>query len=338
MINKQADMSTADERDLLSRVSAFSIANNKRASLELIFTLGGFVTLFALMIYSLEISYWLTFLLLAPTAALLTRTFTIQHDCGHFAYFLSPKVNRVVGSLLGVLTLTPYHYWRRTHRYHHSACGNLDKRGIGDLDTYTLKEYQSFSKARKLWYRIYRNPAFMLFVGPIAVFGLKHRLPLDNPFNSVKIWLNIMLTNVGIGMIAAALIYFFGWQALLLVYLPVCLVASAIGIMLFFIHHQYEDMYWAEGNKWSHFKTALQGSSYFEFSKFPSWIISNINLHHIHHLNARVPFYRLRECLEAIPELQQVPRRTFRDIPNCFKLALWDEDNKKMVGFATASA
>ena len=121
MINKEPDIAAIDEKGLLSRVSAFCIANNKRASLELIFTLGSFFILFSLMAYSLEISYWLTFLLLAPTGALLTRTFTIQHDCGHFSYFSSPKVNGLVGSFLGVLTLTPYHYWRRTHRYHHAA-------------------------------------------------------------------------------------------------------------------------------------------------------------------------------------------------------------------------
>ena len=304
--------------------------------MELAFTLGSFFVLFSLMIYSLGISYWLTFLLLIPTAALLTRTFTVQHDCGHLAYFTSTRANNLAGTLLGILTLTPYHYWRRTHRYHHAACGNLDKRGIGDLDTLTLNEYTALPFYRKLWYRIYRNPAFLLTVGPIAVFGLKHRLPLDNPFHSVKSWTNIMFTNLGIGVIATSIVYLFGWEALLLVYLPVCLLASAIGIALFFIHHQYEDMYWAKDDEWSPFETALNGSSYFEFSKFPSWIISNINLHHIHHLNARVPFYRLRECLEAIPELREVPQRTFKDIPNCFKLALWDEDHKKMVGFSAA--
>jgi omega-6 fatty acid desaturase (delta-12 desaturase) len=173
-------------------------------------------------------------------------------------------------------------------------------------------------------------------VAPIAVFGLKHRLPLDNPFHSVKSWVNIMLTNLGIGAVVVSMMYFFGWETLLFVYLPVCVLASTLGIALFFIHHQYEDMYWSVDSEWSHFKTALHGSSYFEFSKFPSWIISNINLHHIHHLNGRIPFYRLRECLEAIPELRDVTKRTFRDIPACFKLALWDEDHKKMVGFSVA--
>jgi len=335
-ISKNQEKSETVENNLLDRVNKFFGANNKRASLELIFTLGTFFMLFALMIYSLEISYWLTFILLIPTAAMLTRAFTIQHDCGHNSFFSSLKANNRIGSLLGVLTLTPYYYWRKTHGFHHVAAGNLDKRGIGDLDTFTLNEYKSLPFYQKLWYRIYRNPAFMLVVGPIAVFGLKHRLPLDNPFHSVKSWKNIMLTNLGIGVIVVSMVYFLGWEPLLLVYVPVCLLASSIGIALFFIHHQFEDTYWAVDGEWSHYNAALQGSSYFEFSKFPSWIISNINLHHVHHLSSRIPFYRLRECLEAIPELQDAPKRTFKDIGNCFKLTLWDEDSKRMVGFSAA--
>jgi len=333
-INKEREIPAKDEKNLIDRVRRFCVANNERASLELVFTLGAFFILFTLTVYSLGISYWLTVMLLLPTAALLTRAFTIQHDCGHSSYFSSVRANALVGSLLGVLTLTPYYYWKRNHRYHHASCGNLDKRGIGDLDTFTLKEYKALPVHRKLWYRIYRNPVFLLVVGPVAVFGLKHRLPLDNPFHSVRIWTNIMITNLGIGVVVVSIVYFLGWETLLFVYFPVCLLASAIGIALFFIHHQYEDMYWAADAEWSFFKTALHGSSYFEFYRFPSWMIGNINLHHIHHLNSRIPFYRLRECLEAISELRNVPKRTFRDIPDCFKLALWDEDCNKMIGFS----
>jgi omega-6 fatty acid desaturase (delta-12 desaturase) len=327
-------MSAKEEKYLLDRVSKFCMANNKRASLELVFTLGIFFVLFALMTYSLEISYWLTGILLIPTAALLTRAFTIQHDCGHYSYFSSVRANNRLGRLLGILTLTPFCYWQRNHRFHHAASSNLDKRGIGDLDTFTVKEYKSLPFYRKLWYRIYRNPVFLLVAGPVAVFGLKQRLPLDNPFHSVKSWTNIMITNLGIGVVVISIVYFLGWETLLFVYFPVCVLASAIGIALFFIHHQFKDTYWAADSDWSHFKAALYGSSYFEFSKFPSWVISNINLHHVHHLNGRIPFYRLRECLEAIPELRDVPKRTFKDIPGCFKLTLWDEDRNMMVAFS----
>ncbi len=334
--NKNQEKLAKIENDLLSRVSKFFGANNKRASIEILFTLGTFFILFALMIYSLGSSYWLTFILLFPTAAMLTRAFTIQHDCGHNSFFSSVRANNRIGSLLGVLTLTPYYYWRRIHRFHHAVAGNLDKRGVGDLDTFTVNEYKSLTFYQKLWYRIYRNPVFMLVVGPIAVFGLKHRLPLDNPFHSVRSWRNIMTTNLGIGVLVVSMGYFFGWEAVLFVYLPVCFLASSIGVALFFIHHQYEDTYWAIDSEWSHINAALQGSSYFEFLKFPSWIIGNINLHHVHHLSSRIPFYRMRECLEAIPELQNVPKRTFKDIGNCFKLALWDEDRKSMVSFSAA--
>jgi len=182
---------------------------------------------------------------------------------------------------------------------------------------------------------MYRHPITMLILGPILLFGLLHRLPLDNPFHSVKTWVNIMLTNLGIAVLITALVYFFGWEAFFLVYLPVCALASTIGVALFFVQHQYEDMYWDHDGEWNYFDAGFYGSSYFEFSRFPSWLVANINIHHIHHLNGRIPFYRLRECLEAIPEMRDVPKRTFKDIPACFGLALWDEENRKMIGFST---
>jgi omega-6 fatty acid desaturase (delta-12 desaturase) len=327
-------MDKEDRKEILSALNTFCDADNQRAVLELFFTLTTFFILFSAMLYSLSVSYWLVFILLIPTGIMLTRIFTIQHDCGHYSFFSSLKANNILGGFLGVLTLTPYYYWRKTHNFHHAFSGNLDKRGIGDLDTLTITEYQNLSFFKKIRYRIYRNPVMLLVIGPIALFGLKHRFPIDNPFHSIKSWLNIALTNLGIAVIVVMLVHFFGWEAFFFVYLPVSALASSIGVALFFIHHQYEDMYWDRDDKWSYFDAGLYGSSYFEFSNFPSWLVANINLHHIHHLNGRIPFYRLRECLDAVAEMQNIPKRGFKDIPECFKLALWDEDNRKMVGFS----
>jgi len=243
------------------------------------------------------------------------------------------KANNLLGNILGVLTLTPYHYWRKNHAFHHSFSGNLDKRGIGDVDTFTVKEYQAFSLPRKIWYRIYRHPLFLIFLSPFLLFGLKHRLPLDNPFHSVKSWVNIMMTNAGIVAIVWALIHFFGYKALFVVYVPVMWIGAAIGVVQFYIQHQYEDTYWNKGSEWKAVDASLLGSSYFDYSPAINWLTNNISLHHIHHLNMHVPSYRLRECMKAIPELQLALKRTFKDIPACFRLALWDEEKKMLVGF-----
>lgn len=327
-------MQTENQKALLHRIREFSSPNNKIAAFELSVTLVLFFSSFGLMIYGLSLPYyWLTFLLLPLAGTLVTRIFTIQHDCGHGSYFSSQKVNNTVGSLLGVLSLTPYHYWRKNHSVHHASSGNLDRRGTGDVDVLTVSEYKSAPFLKKAWYRIYRNPAFMLIVAPILLFGIKHRLPIDSPFHSVKSWVNIMLTNVGIVMFVTALIHFFGWQAFFLVYCPVVWLGSSLGVAIFYIQHQYEDAYWSKDSEWQFVDAGLHGSAHFDFPEVFSWLINHINLHHIHHLNGHVPSYRLKECLANIPELQAIQKRTIADVPGCFKVALWDDVNKKMVGF-----
>jgi omega-6 fatty acid desaturase (delta-12 desaturase) len=327
-------MQTEDEKGLLQLISKFCTPDNKTAAFEAGSTTVLFLLSFGLMIYGLKAGYsWLTLLLLPFTAILVTRLFTIQHDCGHGSYFSSLKVNNIVGSILGGLTLTPYYYWKKNHSVHHAFSGNLDKRGVGDVDTLTVAEYRALPLLRKIVYRIYRHPAFIIIAAPPLLFGVKHRLPLDNPFPSVKSWTNIMLTNLGVGITIASLAHFFGNEAFFLVYLPVFWLGSSIGVAAFYIQHQYPDAYWRRNGEWKYFDAGLHGSSYFEFPKPLNWLVNNINLHHIHHLNGRVPSYRLRECLAAIPELRAIPKRTLADIPACFRLALWDDEQRKMVGF-----
>lgn len=328
-------MDIATQRALIKRINTFSQASNKTACIELGATLGLFFGLCALMVWGVLLGGWgYALFVMMPLAAILqTRLFTIQHDCGHGAYFTTKYLNDRVGEALGVLTWTPYYYWRKNHSAHHAYSGNLDQRGVGDVDTLTVKEYQALPPLKKAYYRMYRHPAFLLLAAPLLLFGFKHRLPLDNPYPSFKSWLNIMMTNAGIAVVMLGVIYFLGWQAFFFAYIPVCWLGSVFGVAGFYIQHQYEDAYWHRAEEWSYFEAGLQGSSYFEFPRIVNWLVNHINLHHIHHLSFRVPSYRLRECFESIPELQDVPKRTLRDAPRCFLLALWDEDQKKMVGF-----
>ncbi|HEX2752472.1 MAG TPA: fatty acid desaturase, partial [Alphaproteobacteria bacterium] len=217
-------MDIAAQRDLIKRINAFSQPSNKTAFFELGATLGLCLLLCALMVWSMTLGGWgyLTLTALPVAGILQTRLFTIQHDCGHGAYFTTKFLNERVGEALGVLTWTPYHYWRRTHSAHHAYSGNLDHRGIGDVDTLTVKEYQALPPLKRAYYRMYRHPVFILLGAPILLFALKHRLPLDNPFHSFKTWTSIMMTNAGIAFLAFMIIFFFGWKAFVFVYLPVC--------------------------------------------------------------------------------------------------------------------
>jgi omega-6 fatty acid desaturase (delta-12 desaturase) len=281
---------------------------------------------------SLGHGYWITLLLAVPAAGFLVRLFIIQHDCGHGSLFRSRFANDLTGRIIGVFTLTPYDYWRRTHAAHHATSGNLDRRGVGDISTLTVREYLALSRWRRLAYRLYRHPLVLFGVGPIYLFILKHRLPLDMPLRS-GIWRNLFATNAGIVALIAVLAILVGPLALLKLHLPIVLLAASAGIWLFHVQHQFEDSYWQRDATWNFHQAALQGSSYYRLPRLLQWLTASIGLHHVHHLCSRIPNYRLQECLDENPELHQVRRVTLLQSLRCARLSLWSEEAGRMIRF-----
>ena len=272
-------------------------------------------------------------LLAVPAAGFLVRLFMIQHDCGHGAFFRHRLANDWVGRVIGVLTLTPYDYWRATHAVHHATSGHLDRRGIGDVDTLTVSEYLSRTLWRRVRYRVYRNPLVMFGVGPMYFFGLHQRLPIGMMRNGWAPWLSTMGTNAAIAGIAATLIWFIGFKPFLLVQMPIVLLAGAIGVWLFYIQHQFERTFWAREGEWSFHQAALYGSSHYELPGVLRWLTANIGVHHIHHLCSRIPYYRLPRVLRDHPELRGISRLTLRESFRCVRLVLWDEGCRRLVSF-----
>ena len=174
-----------------------------RSIIELVMTAGPLVLLWLLMWAALDRGYWVCLLLAVPAAGFLVRLFMIQHDCGHGAFFHHRHANDWVGRVIGVLTLTPYDFWRRTHAVHHATSGNLDRRGTGDIDTLTVQEYLALSRWRRLAYRIYRNPIIMFGLGPAFLFIVQHRLPFGLMRAGWQPWLSVMATNVAIAAVVA---------------------------------------------------------------------------------------------------------------------------------------
>jgi acyl-lipid omega-6 desaturase (Delta-12 desaturase) len=285
------------------------------------------------MVWSLEVGYWLTLILAVPAALLIARLFMFQHDCGHGSYFKSQRVSDLVGHVIGVFTLVPYTYWRKTHAIHHATSGDLDHRGFGDVDTLTVREYLSRSRWKRFLYRLYRHPIVLLLIGPIYQFFFKHRFPADAPRNWRREWASVGYNNLGLAAVITGMGLMVGFDRFLAVQLPISLIAGSVGVYLFYVQHQYEDTYWRYREAWNYYNAGLEGSSHLVMPKVLQWFTANIGLHHIHHVCSRIPNYHLQRAFDENPVLQRVTQLNLWQAVKTLRLTLWDEDDRKLIGF-----
>ena len=300
---------------------------------EIAVTLAPLAALWAAMWGLMHVSYWLSLALALPAAGFLVRLFLIQHDCGHGSFFRSRAINDWVGRMVGVVTLTPYDYWKRTHAHHHATAGNLDRRGLGDIETLTVREYLGLNWRKRLGYRLYRHPLVMFGIGPTYLFLLQHRAPLGLMRAGWKPWLSTMSTNAGIAAVVALLMWLIGPRAFLMIHGPIFMMAATIGVWLFYVQHQFDGTHWQREPEWTLPETALHGSSHYDLPLVLRWFSANIGIHHVHHLSSRIPFYRLNEVLRDHPELRTIGRLTFWESLRCVNYALWDEDARQLISF-----
>jgi len=271
--------------------------------------------------------------LAVPTTFFLVRLFMIQHDCGHSSFFRSQIANDWIGRALGVVTLTPYDFWRHSHAVHHASSGNLGRRGIGDIDTLTVREYLALSWWRRFCYRVYRHPIVMFGVGPAYLFVLQHRLPVGMMRSGWQPWVSTMVTNVATALLVATMMWLVGVWPFLLVHLPVTVLAASLGVWLFYVQHQFENTSWAPDEAWNRHEAALHGSSHYALPGVLRWATANIGVHHVHHLCSRIPYYRLGQVLRDYPELGTIGRLTLVRSLACVKLVLWDETRQRLISF-----
>lgn len=332
---RENDARAGDVSGWNQKLGPYRSASALRGSYELAVTAVPFAFGWFAMYWALAHGHvWLYALLLLPTAGLLVRLFLIQHDCGHHAFFANKTANDWTGRLISVLTVTPYDHWRRAHSIHHATHGNLERRGVGDVDTLTVAEYLARPRWTRLRYRAYRHPLVMFGIGPVFVFVIQNRIPAGFMRSGWLPWVSTMATNVAIAAACALLIWAVGVGPFLLVHVPVLLLAAEAGVWLFYVQHQFEHSYWEGRDTWSFREGALRGSSHYDLPAVLKWFTANIGVHHVHHLSSRIPYYRLPAVLRAFPDLVGANRLTLLQSFKCVRLALWDEQTKRLISFA----
>jgi acyl-lipid omega-6 desaturase (Delta-12 desaturase) len=321
----------ADHRNWRPLVTEYQRPRLGRALLQLATTLLPLVFLFVAM-YRLEsFSFWWTLPLVLPAAALLVRTFVLMHDCAHGSFFASRSANRIVGAATGFLTLIPFEHWRHEHALHHASAGDLDRRGHGDVETLTVREYLGRSRWGRLRYRIVRHPLVYLLLGPLF-FVLEKRVPPRGPSAGRRQVASVWLNNAAIAIAGAALLALFGTRVLV-VYFPAYYIAIVAGIWLFFVQHQFEGTYWEQHQQWDYADAAIAGSSYFQLPAVLQWFTGSIGFHHVHHLGPKIPNYNLQRCHEENPMFHRATVITLRRSISALRLALWDENAGRLVRF-----
>ncbi len=260
--------------------------------------------------------------------------FVIQHDCGHRSFFRSRAANDWTGRALGMLTLLPYAAWRSAHDVHHATSGDLGRRGIGDIETLTVREYRGLGRREQRSYRLRRHPLVLLGLGGLYLF-FTYRVP-QRVFGRQHppCWLSTQGTNLAILALWAAGSWLLGSVWLLLgLQLVIVVTYFAGGIWLFYVEHQFPGARWDRHELWDLHVAALRGSSFLDLPAPLRWFAGGIGVHHAHHLRVKVPNYRMREALAANPRLASVNRLTLREALRTWRLALWDEGTGRLVGF-----
>jgi acyl-lipid omega-6 desaturase (Delta-12 desaturase) len=320
--------------DLHHHCRDFMKASDGRAWWQVLSTAALFFPIIALMLWLSPLEHPVALLLTIPAGSLLTRFFALQHDCGHGSFFASKRANEIVGQCISLLTFTPYDHWRNSHAIHHAGSGNLQRRGIGDVETMTVGEFQSLSQTEKWRYRITRHPLIALFVGPPLYFLVLQRFTLGSNVNRSDAIPGLILHNLALVVFYGALCWFLGTALVLSVVIPSALIGSWIGGWLFFVQHQFEETLWDGADSWDVKIAALKGSSHLQLPTVLNWLTCDIGLHHIHHLSSRIPNYRLRACMAANEALQTIaPKLTIWKAMTSMHLALWDEKARRLISF-----
>ena len=286
--------------------------------------------------FAIQVSPVLAILLAPVSAVFLLRTYIVFHDCSHGSFLSSRRANAWLGTLCGLLVLSPFVRWRHDHAVHHATSGDLDKRGVGDLPTLTVNEYRQRSLSGRVLYRAIRSPLVMFGLGPVFAMIIGPRIVARNAPPRMR--KSVLQTDLALAVLAAAVCWAIGIGDFLLVWAPAAMLSGAVGIWLFYVQHQFEAAYWQRSECWNYADAALRGSSFLKLPKPLQFATGNIGYHHIHHLSVRIPNYNLRRAHDENPILHSVPTLSLWDGLRAVRLKLWDEERGRLVSFPEAAS
>ena len=315
-------------------VAPYARSHLGRSLLDLGTSVVPYLALLVAMYLALEVSVLLTLALAIPAAGFLLRTYIVFHDCTHGSFMATKRANARVGVFTGLLVYSPFQAWRHDHAVHHATAGDLDRRGVGDVPTYTVAEYRAMGWRARLGYRLFRNPLVMFGIGPIYSLVVAPRLVSRSmrPRNRRS----VIRTNIALALLVGTACWLIGWKEYLIVQWPAAFMAGAAGVWLFYVQHQFEDTYWESSGDWTYADAALRGSSYLKLPKVLQYFTGNIGLHHVHHLSSRIPNYNLQRAHDENPIFHSVPTLSLWDGLRAVRLKLWDEDRGRLVTWAEA--
>ncbi len=323
---------TQKNNDWKEVVKQYTTPSRSKSIWQLINSIVPYMASWVLAYYAFEVHALLSLLICLISTLFFVRIFIIFHDCGHGSFFKSRKWRTFWGYFCGVITFTPYWQWTRTHATHHRHTGNLEKRGIGDVDTATVEEFQTKSKLEKFWYLAKRNPFIMLLGGPILLFIIQYRFTMKEDGKRER--RSVYITNLLLVIKAIALSNIFSLKFYLFFEFFSVFFGAFGGIYLFYVQHQFEDAYWKKGDNWSYLDACLKGSSFFKLPKILQWGSGNIGFHHIHHLSHRIPNYYLEKAHNENKMFQSPPTLTLGSSLKCLNLSLFDVEANKLITYS----
>jgi acyl-lipid omega-6 desaturase (Delta-12 desaturase) len=308
----------------------------RRSLLDVATSVVPYLALTVAMYLCLDVSVWIALALAIPAAGFLLRTFIVFHDCAHGSFLSTKRANLWLGRFTGLLVFQPFGNWRHNHAVHHGTSGDLDRRGTGDVPTLTVEEYLSRPWKQRLAYRLFRNPLVMFGIGPIWSLMIGPRIWSNKMRPRQR--RSVIATNLALAAVVGGVVWLAGVQAWLLVQMPIAIIAGTMGVFMFYVQHQFEDVYWESSERWSYADAALRGSSYLKLPKLFQFFSGNIGLHHVHHLSAKVPNYNLQRAHDENPIFHDVPVLSVRDGLRAVRLKVIDQKSGRLLTWAEVKA